>query len=630
MRTSLAIVLGLPLLVALGARPSRDALPAVGHHDNDVAAGTLRDGELTLAMEIRRGSWHPNGPFRPGTPMLAFAEPGKPLRLPGPMIRVPVGTRLRISVTNTSDSSIVVRGLSDDRTDSLVLAAGATGEVRSVAAEAGNRFYYGTIGGRALNIRGTEDGHLAGAIIVDAGPRDAMLEQVLVITGSFHSRDSLGRLTNAREFYVLNGRPWPTTPRLNANVGDSLRFRILNASRDLHPMHLHGTYFRVDSRGSGYRDTVYAAEERRMAVTEALPFGATMNMVFSPDRPGTWLMHCHLTFHVVGNPGFGPDSVSLAEQDRHLTFGHPGEDPDMHVERNMGGLMMSITVAPPRGWKLPSGERRLVRFVVPRDSIGPEEVPGFAPSIIDERGARPALDRRGPGATLFLRQGEPTTVRVLNESRDPIAIHWHGMELESLYDGVVHLGGTDGSRMRAVVPRDSFDARMTPPRAGTFIYHTHLMEVRQQESGLYGAMIVLPPGEEWDAGHDHVFMVGTRRGGPPVLNGSARPPELVWEAGSAHRLRLVNITTGSPGLRFDLIRADSVPVQWTSIAKDGMDLPARQQRTVNAFQPVAMGETYDMRFTAAEPGVYLLRARPANPALPPFAVQSIRVVPRGP
>ena len=115
---------------------------------------------------------------------------------------------------------------------------------------------------------------------------------------------------------------------------------------------------------------------------------------------------------------------------------------------------------------------------------------------------------------------------------------------------------------------------MTPPRAGTFIYHTHLMELRQMESGLYGAMIVLPPGAAWDAAHDHVFILGTLYTKGVVLNGAKVAPELEFDADSVHRLRLINITTGAPAVRFQLVRPDSSLVTWTPLAKDAIDLPA--------------------------------------------------------
>ena len=266
----------------------------------------------------------------------------------------------------------------------------------------------------------------------------------------------------------------------------------------------------------------------------------------------------------------------------------------------------------------------MVRFLVPRDSADGARVPYFTPSIeADGRLAPPPAGRTGPGATLFLRQGEPTEVRVVNGARDFLAVHWHGMEIESLYDGVVGLGGTPGQHMRPVAPNDSFAARMTPPRAGTFIYHTHFMEVRQQTSGLYGPMIVLPRDEPFDGRHDHILIAGPSRTGV-LLNGAKLLDTLVVDAGSTHRFRMINITTGSTGLQFHLIRADGTPMRWTRVAKDGMDLPAAQRREQRASQPIAMGETYDMLVEADEPGEYRLEARAAAGAV--LATQPIRIV----
>ena len=51
-----------------------------------------------------------------------------------------------------------------------------------------------------------------------------------------------------------------------------------------------------------------------------------------------------------------------------------------------------------------------------------------------------------------------------------------------------------------------FEARFTPPRAGTFMYHTHMNEVEQVEAGLSGPLIVLEPGQVFDPARDHVVM----------------------------------------------------------------------------------------------------------------------------
>jgi FtsP/CotA-like multicopper oxidase with cupredoxin domain len=601
-----ALALCLPLLLASSAR---DALPTIGYHDNDTAAGVLADGTLRVALEIRRGMWYPNGTDRPGTPMLAFATPGGELLLPGPMIRVPVGTALDVTVRNATDSALVVRGLSENPGDTLVVAPGATGRLQAATTRSGNRFYYASFVGLRPNQRRVEDAHLAGALMVDGPERRGLREEVLVITSSVHSVDSTGALNSDREINSVNGRPWPLTRRLRHVVGDTLRFRVLNASREVHPLHLHGAYFRVDARGTALRDTIYAPEARRLVVTEFMSPGSTMDLVWSPDRPGLWLMHCHLTFHVSANPGFGADSLTLEQAEHRLRHPHHDADPDQHVEQGMGGLMLAIEVPPPAGWRLPTVARRHLRFVIPGDSVAGAAVPSFAPSIEEAGQETPALRARGPGATLFLRQDEPTSIRVVNHAAEPTAIHWHGMELESLYDGVVGLGGTAGQRARAVGTDDSITVLMTPPRAGTFIYHTHLMEIRQLSGGLYGPMIVLPPGAEWDPVHDHVFIVGSSRGEGVRLNGERVLPPLELRAGSVHRLRLINITSGSPGIRYFLVRADSSTAEWTALAKDGMDLPASQRRTGPSSQHVSMGETYDFQFVAREPGEYRLEAR---------------------
>ena len=71
-----------------------------------------------------------------------------------------------------------------------------------------------------------------------------------------------------------------------------------------------------------------------------------------------------------------------------------------------------------------------------------------------------------------------------------------------------------------IAPGGSFVVRLTPPRAGTFIYHTHVHDYRQLTSGLYGPLLVVEPGERWDPATDHVVVLGRARrdrsvGDPP-------------------------------------------------------------------------------------------------------------------
>ena len=103
-------------------------------------------------------------------------------------------------------------------------------------------------------------------------------------------------------FFTFNGMPWPNTERLHYAQGDSVRWRFINASGDTHPLHLHGFYYRVAARGDDIRDTLYWPAQQRMAVTELMLPQTTMDMAWYADRPGGWIFHCHLNFHVIRIP----------------------------------------------------------------------------------------------------------------------------------------------------------------------------------------------------------------------------------------------------------------------------------------------------------------------------------------
>jgi FtsP/CotA-like multicopper oxidase with cupredoxin domain len=72
-------------------------------NDNRQSAGTLDKGVLTIALEARTGSWRPEGDNGRTVDVAAFAEEGKPLSTPGPLIRVPLGTQVRVTVRNRLD-----------------------------------------------------------------------------------------------------------------------------------------------------------------------------------------------------------------------------------------------------------------------------------------------------------------------------------------------------------------------------------------------------------------------------------------------------------------------------------------------------------------------------------------------
>ena len=160
------------LLLLLG--PGRASLgpDRVRINDNRRAAGTLRGGVLTVHLEARLGTWHPDGDSAPGAAIPAFAEEGKPPEIPGPLIRVPAGTEVLVTVRNAvPNAPLAVQGLHSrplkTTPDTLIVAPGATREARFHLDAPGTYYYWGTTMGRALRWRTHEDAQLSGAIVVD-------------------------------------------------------------------------------------------------------------------------------------------------------------------------------------------------------------------------------------------------------------------------------------------------------------------------------------------------------------------------------------------------------------------------------------------------------------------------------
>jgi FtsP/CotA-like multicopper oxidase with cupredoxin domain len=128
------------------------------------------------------------------------------------------------------------------------------------------------------------------------------------------------------------------------------------------------------------------------------------------------------------------------------------------------------------------------------------------------------------------------------------------------------------------------------------MYHTHTNDLSQLGSGLYGPIIVLPPGQTFHADTDRVFLIsrtGMRKDGELLLNGSNRLQSQHWNAGLLYRLRFININ-GNNTVVVTLSQNGS-PVSWKSLAKDGADLPAEQAVTGPASFLIAPGETYDFQ-----------------------------------
>jgi hypothetical protein len=101
----------IPLMLCLGAVPLRPP-PGISANDNRRPAGSLHADTLTLNLELGVGRWYPDADDGPSVEVQALGEVGRPLEIPSPLIRVPEGTVLRITLRNTlADSTLVIHGL---------------------------------------------------------------------------------------------------------------------------------------------------------------------------------------------------------------------------------------------------------------------------------------------------------------------------------------------------------------------------------------------------------------------------------------------------------------------------------------------------------------------------------------
>jgi FtsP/CotA-like multicopper oxidase with cupredoxin domain len=624
--------------LAHGASPNRlselrRALPPVAANDNRASAGALRDGTLEVHIDARRGEWHPYGPAGPAVPILAFGEVGKTLETPGPLIRVKAGTRIHATVTNSTDSTLVVHGLADRRRammDTLVIPAGATREAAFVATDPGTFFYWGATNGAALHDRLVGDAELSGALVVDPAGAAPQADRVFVIQWLIARWRPDGSPDVDNSFFAFNGRPWPYSERLSYDQGDSIHWRFINTTADVHPLHLHGFYFRVTARGDMQRDTLYTPAQERLGVTELMDEGTTMNLSWRADRPGAWIYHCHLSFHVTPNPKLGaeiePDSVVVHEllSAPDMDVMQQGHAMDHHAETGMGGLVLAINVKPSAAWRPYTGPRETLRLFIQTDSQPGDTLRRFGYSLAKGSETPDPRKIQWPGPPLILHKGKPTSIWVINQAPEPSQVHWHGLEIDSYYDGVAGLSSNAGMVSPMIMPRDSFQVTLTPPRAGSFMYHTHINDIRQQSHGLYGPIIVLDSGQTWDPESDLIFQLGSDPTDTPILNGGAAPPALTLHAGKSYRVRLMNITLDNAFAELWLTSANGAAIRWTPVAKDGHDLPPWQREPRWSRQHVSIGETYDFTASFPVPGEFAMEARVRNGQI--LATQKIHVV----
>jgi FtsP/CotA-like multicopper oxidase with cupredoxin domain len=133
--------------------------------------------------------------------------------------------------------------------DFVTMPPGKTLQFQFKSGSAGTFYYWGQTVDSVYIARNGIDSQLSGAFIVDSPNAELVGDRVFVIG------EWLGPVPPAgvarKVSVVVNGRSWPYTERLTIPFGLPAEWRVINASFGPHPMHLHGTFYTVESRWYG-------------------------------------------------------------------------------------------------------------------------------------------------------------------------------------------------------------------------------------------------------------------------------------------------------------------------------------------------------------------------------------------
>lgn len=114
---------------------------------------------------------------------------------------------------------------------------------------------------------------------------------------------------------------------------------------------------------------------------------------------------------------------------------------------------------------------------------------------------RLAINGTIPGPLLRFTEGDDAVIRVTNTLDEPTSLHWHGLKLPGLMDGVTGFNGYPG-----IAPGETFTYRFKIRQSGTYWYHSHTG--LQEQDGIYAPLVIAPEsGETVKTERDYVVML---------------------------------------------------------------------------------------------------------------------------
>jgi FtsP/CotA-like multicopper oxidase with cupredoxin domain len=268
---------------------------------NQALQAQIENGVKVFRLEASLVNWH----ILSRTVVGAYAYNGQ---VPGPLIRINVGDRVRVILTNhlPEPTSIHWHGLilpnSMDGVPPLTQKAvqpNGTFVYEFTAVQSGTYFYHSHVNGDRQQALG-----LYGALIIDPKRREVSYDkEVTVELGEWTVRSGKtypampmeGLMPN---FFTINGKAYPSTETINMKVGERLLVRFIGTNSGfVHPMHIHGGPFRVIATDGNLIPT----GAQLMKDTLQIAPGERYDVVWPARLKGRWLLHCHINHHITND-----------------------------------------------------------------------------------------------------------------------------------------------------------------------------------------------------------------------------------------------------------------------------------------------------------------------------------------
>ncbi|WP_439602372.1 DUF4396 domain-containing protein [Devosia sp.] len=266
-------------------------------------APRLEDGVKVFDLETSVIRWQ----ILPDLWVDAYAYNGQ---IPGPRLNIVQGDRVRINVRNSLPEPTTIHwhglilpnemdGPAEITQDPIGPGESYTYEYTAI--QSGTYFYHSHDHSDRQQALG-----LYGALIIDPTTADTALvadhDYTIQLQEWLH-REGLtypampmeGGMPN---YFTINGRAYPSTDTIQMKVGETLRVRFIGSNNGfIHPMHIHGGPFEVVARDG---ETLVQSARFKADTVNVGP-GQRYDVIWKAERPGKWLIHCHIPHHTTNN-----------------------------------------------------------------------------------------------------------------------------------------------------------------------------------------------------------------------------------------------------------------------------------------------------------------------------------------